>query len=124
MSNNKPKIEIELDVFSGRPNPNWMLSEVQVDELKAKLSLALPEAKPKTPPQLGYNGFIIRNPDNLPAIPDYIRVFSGVLTITDKGKIRYCKDVSNIEGWLTHCNQARERSFDKIIAQERQRLSI
>lgn len=124
MSNNKLKIEVELDVFSGRPNPNWLLSEAQVEELKAKLSAPLPAAKPKVPPQLGYNGFIIRNSNKIPIIPDYIRVFSGVLAITDKGRTRYCKDVFDIEKWLTSCSQARKGGYDKIIVQERQRLGI
>lgn len=124
MSNTKLKIEVELDIFSGRPNPSWVLSEAQVDELKAKFSTSLPAAKPRTPPQLGYNGFIIRNLDKSPIIPDYIRVFGGVLAITDKERTRYCKDISDIEEWLTNCSQARAGSYDKIIAQERRRLGI
>lgn len=50
---------VELDVFSGRPNPRWNLTEdeaVQVARLIESLELAAGNHLPN-PPGLGYRGF-------------------------------------------------------------------
>lgn len=54
---------VELDVFSGRPNPRWELDEprsAQLRQLQSNLtstSVAPPEA-----PGLGYRGFLYSDP--------------------------------------------------------------
>lgn len=54
-------MHVELDVFSGRPNPTWALATEQADEL-ARLHAALPatDARTSLPDGLGYRGFKIR----------------------------------------------------------------
>jgi hypothetical protein len=49
---------VELDIFSGRPNPGWELDEQAVDELRS-LHAALPASAEQVPapPGLGYRGF-------------------------------------------------------------------
>lgn len=50
---------VELDVFSGRPNPRWELDEQrseQLRQLEAHLTSAL--QAPLEPPGLGYRGFL------------------------------------------------------------------
>ncbi len=52
---------VELDVFSGLPNPRWRLDERhhrQFLELRGRLSAAPPAPDP---PQLGYRGFVCRD---------------------------------------------------------------
>jgi hypothetical protein len=53
-------IKIELDIFSGNPNPRWTLSTKEADELfdrvMADKTIASP---PKSVGNLGYRGFII-----------------------------------------------------------------
>lgn len=122
MENNKATIEVVLDIFSGEPNPKWVLSEAQVDELKAKISASLPSSMPKTPPQLGYRGYLIRNVSKTLMIPDEILVYGGVLTILDKGTASYYKDFNKIEEWLI--SQACESGYDRLINEDRQRLGI
>ena len=49
---------VELDIFSGRPNPRWELDEQSRDELE-RLQAGLDPAneRPAEPPGLGYRGF-------------------------------------------------------------------
>jgi hypothetical protein len=50
---------VELDVFSGRPNPRWQLDELGAKRLRGLLSqLATTATRPLEPPGLGYRGFV------------------------------------------------------------------
>lgn len=52
-------MRIELDVFSGRPNPRWELDEDSAAALRRLLSrLAVTTDTPPEPPGLGYRGFV------------------------------------------------------------------
>jgi len=57
-------ITVELDIFSGNPNPRWTLSDKEandlLDRVMADRSLASP---PKHVGGLGYRGFIVRADD-------------------------------------------------------------
>lgn len=53
-------VDVEIDIFSGMPNPVWTLSDTQAAVFLAKLSeLQEIEAKPRSS-NLGYRGLIIR----------------------------------------------------------------
>ena len=55
---------VELDIFSGRPNPRWQLSEdlaAEVVRLVDSLELAARDNRP-SPPGLGYRGFRLSDP--------------------------------------------------------------
>jgi len=78
---------VELDAFSGRPNPRWVLTESEAAEL-ARLITSLPPAPGGAslrPPGLGYRGFrlegsageayqayrgLVESPDRVFADPD------------------------------------------------------
>ena len=50
---------VELDVFSGRPNPRWELDEPAADELRWLMRrLTATAVTPPEPPGLGYRGFV------------------------------------------------------------------
>ena len=51
---------VELDVFSGRPNPRWELDEQRSHELRQLERRLTPagQAAPE-PPGLGYRGFVL-----------------------------------------------------------------
>jgi hypothetical protein len=57
-------LEVELDVFSGMPNPAWLLSRRQESALAELLSAEPGQISPVTTPGepfgLGYRGFIVR----------------------------------------------------------------
>lgn len=49
---------VELDVFSGRPNPRWQLDEHIEQQLRELHRRLAPSASPHAePPGLGYRGF-------------------------------------------------------------------
>jgi hypothetical protein len=55
---------VELDLFSGRPNPAWELDDATTKQLRRLLgSLAAVPTRPQEPPGLGYRGFRIRLDD-------------------------------------------------------------
>jgi len=117
MQDNKLKIEAMLDIFSGRPNPTWKLSENQVDELKTKLG-TFPSAESKSTPGLGYRGVRLVNIGKITNIPDRIIAYNGVLAITEKGMTNYYEDSNKIEEWLL--DQAREQGYGEAIEKFRQ----
>ena len=49
---------VELDIFSGRPNPVWRLDESAAGEMRRRLAALSPStAGAADPPGLGYRGF-------------------------------------------------------------------
>jgi hypothetical protein len=52
-----PLVEVELDLFEGRPNPRWLLGRAAAEKLLTLLP-QVPVAGPAVP--LGYRGFIVR----------------------------------------------------------------
>ena len=82
------KISIELDVFSGRPNPFWELNPSESGELLKELS-PLPEAdknKAEFFDGLGYRGFIIsvQSDDKPTSSPAIYRVYKGFILANEK----------------------------------------
>lgn len=52
----EPTMQVEIDLFSGRPNPVWDLTAAEVPALRARLE-ALPAGAPAAlPNRLGYRG--------------------------------------------------------------------
>ncbi len=110
MSGGSPTVTV--NVFSGRPNPYWTLSDEQTAELKGMLT-NLSESNAVEHPVLGYRGFIIENTSADPELPDEVEVYKHVLTIDQGGNVSFRSDDNNIEDWLT--GQARELGFGGII---------
>ena len=53
---------IELDIYSGRPNPRWEVDGEAESKLRRLLDgLALATTPPPEPPGLGYRGFVFGN---------------------------------------------------------------
>jgi hypothetical protein len=51
---------VELDIFSGQPNPRFELDEQSTETLRQLLTrLALVAESPPEPPGLGYRGFLL-----------------------------------------------------------------
>lgn len=93
-----------LDIFSGRPNPMWVLSKPEIVQLQTYLK-NLDPARLRKPFGLGYRGFTILNnepEDNEVSsnFPAKIVVHDGVLAIWAEGKLSYWKDSNGLENWL------------------------
>lgn len=50
-------VQVELDIFSGRPNPRWRLNREAATLEALHASLAKSTARAPDPPGLGYRGF-------------------------------------------------------------------
>jgi hypothetical protein len=89
---------VELDVFSGRPNPTWNLTESQCAEIEQNIA-QLPEAVGKSvpsPPALGYRGLIIHY-ENQQGVGESIRIYRGLVHST---RLQLQDPDRNLEKWL------------------------
>lgn len=85
----KPKaLLIELDIFSGRPNPTFVVTDPKV--ITELLSLAqstggetVSPAKPAPAPLLGYKGFIIENTSSTNPEIESISVYRTSVSIQE-----------------------------------------
>lgn len=103
---------VEFDVFSGRPNPTWSLSEKQIMELKEALRDLPPSEKPPGEFGLGYRGFLILNPDRAGGLAPHIRIYRGIVTMVDMPMQSY-QDVHGIEDRLLV--QASQHGYKTIV---------
>lgn len=89
---------VELDLFSGRPNPSWELRPDQVQELLGFLSgLPLKPGEPADHGLLGYRGLILR------AGQDFPRILVGCGEVVQEGRdgsLVYEDTGSKLEKWL------------------------
>jgi hypothetical protein len=113
--NQRQNMRVELDVFSGRPNPTWDLSSAEVTEFTKFLINLTPNSQPLTEVGLGYRGFIISNTTNIAgSIPKEVRVYNGVIRINDGSATKdYIDNNHQLELWLE--NQARQQGYGDII---------
>lgn len=99
-------VEVQLDVFSGRPNPRWTLSGDRARELGERLSSVEP-AEPREPPALGYRGFLVSDSRIR------LRVFDSLVALQGKDATRYLRDVGGVEEYLL--DQAREHGYGEVL---------
>jgi len=107
-------MEVELDAFSGRPNPKWTLPDERAARLLAQIA-SLPVAKDApNPPDLGFRGFVLRSGGKS------MRVFGGRVIVESLGSAKgIYRDSSGIEQELAR--DARERGFEAIVSDSTQR---
>lgn|SRR5579885_27230 len=75
--------KVVLQVFSGRPDPRWPLTQAQAAELARRLA-ALPRMAPggkaAEPPDLGYRGFVVE-PEGAADLPGPVHVYRGFVLL-------------------------------------------
>lgn len=97
---------VELDIFSGRPNPRWVVGNQTAQRLyQLCRDLQRTDQPILQPPALGYRGFIF----TLDGQP--VRAWEGSVIV---GRIVYLDPAHEIEGLLfdsmpAHLNALRER---------------
>jgi hypothetical protein len=53
-------MRLEVDIFSGRPNPAWQLGDVEARRIAAAVAgLEVAPAPPAVPDGLGFRGFVV-----------------------------------------------------------------
>jgi hypothetical protein len=93
------RCEVQLDIFSGMPNPTWILTNAEADSFEKQLA-----ALPRTPARelsgkLGYRGFIVQctQANNV----QLIRIQNGAIHISKGATNVYVSDKDReLERWL------------------------
>jgi hypothetical protein len=93
-------VRVELDLFSGRPNPTWELSQQQGKELWERLARLPRVADATFPDHLGYRGIVAELPG-----PDggneSIRIYGGAVRHQTQGATLFLNDADRqLERWL------------------------
>jgi hypothetical protein len=115
----------ELDVFSGRPNPQWQLTSDEWVELRRRIGALPAAAESATRSGLGYRGIVITPRGDEKLGFTSLLVSSGVIVASDtRGNKRTLEDSGrSLELWLLGLARTRLGSdmrglIDEIIAAE------
>jgi hypothetical protein len=93
------RCEAELDIFSGMPNPTWVLTDPEVATLFGVLARMPRTSERAFSGHLGYRGFIVRCTEG--ADTQVIRVQAGTIQISSRGSDAYARDDDRrLERWL------------------------
>jgi len=103
---------IELDIFSGRPNPVWTLSPEESVALTEMLMNLPTSQAPAAEGGLGYRGFLLSNPERVAGLSARIRVYRGMVTIEEDGTPRSYLDTQGVERMLIR--QASQRGYGAV----------
>ena len=95
-------LQVELDAFSGRPNPRWDLTQTQAAEFLARLR-KLQQAQSSFPRSdgLGYRGFIVSGNEGMLDSYNDARVYRGIV-FARRGKREeiFADSERSLERWL------------------------
>lgn len=104
---------VEMDIYSGRPNPAWTLSHEESAALAEMLTDLPASQAPAGEPGLGYRGFLLSNPERVAGLPARIRICGGMVTIEEDGSTRTYVDTHGVERRLLQ--QASQRGYGAIL---------
>jgi len=104
---------VEMDIFSGRPNPTWELSPQQTIELQQRVSALHQQVPPsRVFDGLGYRGLIVRDPSDPGS---FLKVgFSRILYMKDGVESMYDDEGRALEKWLVGTGHG--KIDDRLIA--------
>ncbi len=93
------RCEVELDIFSGMPNPRWKLSDAEAVSFVHQLARLRRIAQGELHGNLGYRGFIVQLRSG--SATQSIRIQTGVVEISSDSKLTHAEDVGRrVERWL------------------------
>jgi hypothetical protein len=93
------RVEVELDIFSGMPNPTWVLTSAEADNFVKQFTAASPTSATELSGNLGYRGFIVQVTEGTNT--QLIRIQNGTVHITKGATIVYSYDKDReLERWL------------------------
>ena len=93
------RVEVELDIFSGMPNPTWVLSSDEADRFLKQLAAAPRTSARELSGNLGYRGFIVHVTQG--ADTKLVRVQHGVVQTSEGDTTVYARDENrDLERWL------------------------
>ena len=89
-------VEVELDIFSGKPNPTWVLSNRDAAEFLDRLGLLTRTTSGEISNPLGYRGFVVDTGRG-----QLVRVQDGTVQATHGEDQSYFADPHrDLERWL------------------------
>jgi len=96
------KLLVTVEVFSGRPNPTYEITEPgEINRLKDSLAnlpaLAKTEVDQCAFGRLGYRGIIISNPAGIEGIPGYVQILKGQVQVLSDSEARFFADAAGLE---------------------------
>ena len=112
------RVEVELDIFSGNPNPVWILSEADGVLFLKKLAM-LPQASAKElHDDLGYRGFIVEVINETEE--SLVRIQKGTVQFSQNDTNVYYRDQNrHLERWLLNSGKPTLRSdLFKIVERD------
>ena len=104
-------MRVEVDAFSGLPNPTWELSSDEANDILARLELLPPVNASVSVPDLGYRGFLLHTGDR------EIRIYQGFVITEQSGDVHAYRDSRGVEETLA--GYARSRGFGNVIPTRR-----
>jgi hypothetical protein len=92
--------DVEVDLYSGRPNPHATLDAAATAQFVARVDQLAPSGRLPTPPPLGYRG--LRVCVDEPVAGTVVEVFGGVVTLRQPdAPVRILDDPHReTESWL------------------------
>ena len=100
--------EVELDVFSGMPNPTWVLTNIESDHFTKQLASLSRTSARELSGNLGYRGFIVQVKQGANA--QLIRIQTGTVHISEGTTTVYAQDVDReLERWLLNTGRSHLR---------------
>ena len=112
------RTQVELDVFSGMPNPTWVLTTAEAESFVRRLA-ALPRTSASAiSGRLGYRGLIVEVTDGAPL--RLIRVQSGSVHIAEGQTTIHARDEGReLERWLIETGKPQlSENVIKIVERE------
>jgi hypothetical protein len=108
-------VPVRLLIFSGRPDPEWIVEGDALDALaeRARAAVGKERAYPPQPGGLGYRGFLVRN-EAVPDLPSEFLVFHGAIIERPGPAARYWRDAAGLEEWLL--DEARRHGHREVLA--------
>ena len=111
------KMQVEVDAFSGRPNPHWNLTPQEADEF-VKLFQSLPQHKGEGSVKegLGYRGLIVTKPgENIQGYNE-ILISQGLVVARRNSQSKQFTDKGRgLERWLFQTGRGR---LDETLYQQ------
>jgi hypothetical protein len=104
--------EVELDIFSGMPNPTWTLTTADADTFLKQVDALPPTSAKQLSGNLGYRGFIVQCTKG--AEMQIIRIQTGIVHISKGATVAYALDENRqLERWLL--NTARRHLKNEVF---------
>jgi len=91
---------IELDVFSGRPNPTWELSAADTATLIGMINSLAQSPPVDLPTPLGYRGFLVTLDEPQSGSAATIRAYQGIVEYQGRETRTYADTDKQVELWL------------------------